>query len=593
MKILFSEDKKHILFLHQTPQEYKALGKFPAFVHKSIYFACDACKPVAFNVVNRVFAKFKNVVVSEEVNAWLNTPFKLAPIPEWFKYHTRPKDFQEIALRYLHTLGSAGVLLDPGMGKSKVVLDYIFLRGFKKSIIVCPKALLFVWEDEIEKHRPELSFYTVQSTDWEAERAGILAAQVVIINYNKATLFKFQLKSIQAEFLHLDEFLIKDPSTERTKSLTELSKAIPFKAGGSGTLVNNTPLDIFSPVRFLQPSLVGFSYTNFKNRYSVQKDVKDRGSKIVVGYRDLPEVKAILESCSIVMTKEQWLKLPDKKFIDIRVQMREDQKTAYYGLLSNRRLAVDNFEIRADNPLVALAKLYQISNGFIYLNEGDDEDPSIRDLLPEETSGEKRKKPKKRIGTFFFEDQPKLDALRKLITQTLPSGRRGMIWFNMEAEYELISSLLTELGETFLVIKGGEKNTGTKVRSFNKDPSIRWLLCQAKSVNYGITVMGSKPEDLDKESAEVIPDLDSSVFTQIFYSLNFSLEVYLQQQDRTHRIGQEHECEYYRLFCNSPVETRIFQIISEKMSLKKEMLVDVAESIFSNPELIQEEPALN
>jgi len=586
MRIAFTQDRANLVLIEEGIDDYKSISGFPAFTKIGVSTTIPAILPVAYNVVNRVLASFKKVRVDPEVQAWLSQDFKLKPLPESFNFHTSPKDFQEISLRFLYTLGSAGLLLDPGMGKSKVVLDYIHLMGFQKVAIVCPKALLFVWEDEIAKHRPELNFYTLKSTDWDQEKAGVLAAQVVILNYNKAVTLKHRLKEVAFEFLHVDEFLIKAHSTQRTLAITEWSKKVPFRCGGSGTLINNTPLDAFAPIRYLQPALVGGNFHNFENRYTVKKESKDRTTgksrKIIVNFKGQNEVRSMLESCCIVMTKEHWLKLPEKHFHDIYVQMGEEQKAAYYQLAHNYYLNIASKDVVVDNPLVMLSKLYQISNGFLYLSE-ESEGDALSWLLPvSEESGVKpaKKKPGKR-EIHFFPDNPKISSLRKLLTETIPS-RKALIWFNLEGEYLLIKDLLDELGRPFLTIRGGEKDVGGKVREFNKNPEIPWLLCQSKSVNYGITVMGSRVEDLEAEGLTVLPDVDTSVYTEVFFSLNFSLEVFLQQQDRIHRLGQEHDCDYYRLFTNSPVEMKIRQAISDKMSIKEEMLVDVAETVLKS-----------
>lgn len=72
---------------------------------------------------------------------------------------------------------------------------------------------------------------------------------------------------------------------------------------------------------------------------------------------------------------------------------------------------------------------------------------------------------------------------------------------------------------------------------------------------------------------------DPKVFTEIFYSLSFSAETYSQQQDRVHRYGQKHTCKYYRIFCNTHVEHKIRQAIDDKITLRGEMLVDIAKSL--------------
>lgn len=572
MRVAFSADKNWIFFMHETGAEYKYLANYPAFVKHGMYQALPAKINVAHNVIQRLMRDKKKIAVDKDVYEFLQQPFKLREIPASFRFHTEPMDYQRIALRYLYTVGSGGILLDPGMGKSKVVLDYIALQGFKRVVIVCPKALLFVWEDEIAVHRPELNAYTVKSTDWEAEKEGVMSAQVVIINYNKAVTFKERLKTAGFEFIHLDEFLIKDPTTDRTKYLTEIARCIPYRCGGSGTLINNSILDVFSPVRYLEPGLVGWSFANFRDEFTV-KNPKD--PKQIVAYKGTDTARSILESCSIVMTKEKWLKLPEKKFHDISVSLTDEQREIYWGLTRNYVAKVGESFVEVDNPLVMLSKLYQISNGFLYISDEENEaDNECAELLAEDG----RKKPKKKRRTYFFENSAKIKALEDLITGKL-ADRRAIIWFNMEAEYTLIKGLLDRLGHSYLTIKGGEKEIGKKVRQFNRDQTVQWLVCQAKSVNYGVTVMGTSVEKLEQEGVEVLPGLSPEVFTEIFYSTNFSLEVFLQQQDRVHRLGQKHTCEYYRIFASTPVEHRIKEAIKDKMSIRYEMLVDIAEKI--------------
>lgn len=578
MRLAFNEDRSVVYFVHQDGKEYKFLSTFPAFTRHGPYHCVPAKINVLHNVVQRLQRAKKKLALDKDVYEFLQQPFKLREIPSIFRFHTEPMDYQRIALRYLYTVGSAGLLLDPGMGKSKVILDYIHLMGFKRVVVVCPKALLFVWEDEIAVHRPELQAYTVKSTDWEAEREGILTAQVVIINYNKAVTFQAELANAGFEFIHLDEFLIKDPSTDRTKALTAIARKIPYRCGGSGTLVNNSLLDVFSPVRYVEPALVGWNYTHFKDKHTV-KNPND--PKQIVATRGTDEARSILESCSIVMTKEKWLKLPEKRFHDISVSLTDEQREVYWQLTRNYTAKVGEGVVDVDNALVMLSKLYQISNGFLYISDEESEaDNEVAELLAEDG----KKKPKKKRRTHFFENPAKITALERLLTQTIPN-RRAIIWFNMEAEYVLIKELLDRLGHTYLTIKGGEKSVGGKVRQFNRDPSVQWLVCQAKSVNYGVTVMGTSAEKLEAEGVEVLPGLSPEVHTEVFYSTNFSLEVFLQQQDRVHRLGQKHVCDYYRIFASTPVENRIKEAIRDKMSIRYEMLVDIAEKIRSDDDV--------
>lgn len=591
MQVKFNVPKTRVMFINDRGMsEYRNMMGFPAFLREGPYFYVPAKWAVVNNVLNRLSRDraFKGKIqIDKDVFDFCKSEHKLKPIPESFKYHTTPMDFQEIALRYIYTTGSAGLLLDPGMGKSKVVLDYIWLMQFNKVVIVCPKPLLFVWEDEIKTHRPELlNYYTVKSTNWEQEKEGIAKARVVIINYNKAVTFRHQLQNQGFDFIHLDEFLIKDPKTERTQQITELAKKIQYRAGGSGTLINNSILDVFCPVRFLEPALVGGNYRNFMDRHTVRARVKpgeESSVRAIVGFKGMDEARSILESCCIVMTKEQWLKnMPEKKFHDIYVPMSEQQKEVYDSLTKNYIAEFKGEYIEIDNALVMLSKLYQISNGFLYKTAKPEIDLKETDALAandmdELLQNDSRKRRPKRVK-MFFDEQPKIEALKDIILNKIPE-RKAIIWFNMEAELDLIKALLEKEGKSFSVIKGGEGKIGEKVREFNANPAIQYLVCQSKSVNYGITVLGVSEEKLDESDYEPFPGINPEVHTQIFYSINFSLEVYLQQQDRIHRLGQKHQCDYFRIFANSSVEHQIRHAITEKMTIRRDMLIDIADKI--------------
>lgn len=688
MIIQHTADSKNILFEPEGIKERKALENIPGLLRQGLTFYAPSKHNVVYNLYKRIKKKVSEIKYTKAVKEFLENGVDIKDLPEDFKFHTKPLAHQLLALRFGYTYGSFGLLLEPGLGKTKIILDFIWLMRARKSIIVCPKPLRFVWEDERDRHRPELSVHVIETTDWEREKKWVDQADVIVVNYDKAVSLLEPLLRLQFDFIGVDEGLVKNPSTDRTKAITKLSRGIQYRSIMSGTLVNNSPLDIFAPVRLLEPALVGESFTRFKEEYCL---VSRHNRNIVVGFKNVPEVKEILNSCSIIMRKEEWLKeLPPKEFKHIYVQMGDQQRDYYQKLANNYLLVLEDLdaEIEVDNPLSVLIKLTQISNGFLYYQENLEE--TLEELYGEDNVKRKKKVDRK---TYTFKEQPKIDALLKLIasrefnnpegtcpqdsssksneesvgtgtfervdnprnnnrsgqgeilqewdrTKTsdstsadtqpsntydesisssehnegsdtsragtddrarllpdgrikgdrpedpnqisgectsgiIPPDRRAIIWFNMAAELELLQRALLAAGVTFLVIAGGDKNIGEKVRLFNKDPSYRFLLCQAKTINYGVTIMGS-----DSDSGEdVIPDFDPIVSDEIFYSLNFSLEVFLQQQDRIHRIGQKRKCRYWLLLTNSPIERRIATRLEEKLLCNKEILVDISKSL--------------
>ncbi len=633
MQLAFTPDRRNVLFVPETTAEDTILTSFPALYKVRGQRYAPAFPSILQNIVKRLKRKIKTITTKDkDIVDLLKRDAELVRIPEDFKYYTKPLEHQELALRFLYTRGGGGLLLDPGLGKTKVVLDYIALKGFVKSLIVCPVALRDVWVDEVATHRPDKTIHVMASTNWDAQmvsakqrakkwseameraaegsdgwkkaRSNLMtaereikkipdlkradleaaaAADIVVINYNKAVINKdlaahsiatgvdFLTANMKIDFVALDEALIKAHDSARTKDLLKLAAVVPYRVIMSGTLINNTALDAFAPIRFLQPALTGMAYGKFDQYYGIKIKPRGKTFEITIGVSkaNMEEIRGILESCSIVMRKEDWLKLPDKHFHEVRFELSDIQKAMYSGLVSNYVYALPSGEIvQVDNGLGLLSKVQQIANGFLYYKEVT-QDPL--DIL---FGGEKEDSPRQ---TFFFEEQPKLNALGDLIDGPI-KDRKFILWYNCSAEHELVTRFLDERGIKHVSVRGGTKNTGAIVRQFNTDPSITVMICQAKAVNYGITVLGRDPEQLEGMD-EVLPEFTTRVYTHVFYSLNYSLEVFLQQQDRSHRIGQTHDVDYYILLGNCDAETQVYEAMQNKMVIRESVLVDFSKRL--------------
>lgn len=553
-------DNKYVIFKPENDIERRKLESFPGLLRIESYFFSPNKKHIVYSLYRRLGRTIKNIRVDPEIESIINSSWSLPKIPETFKFHTAPLEHQKLALRFMIEYENAGLLLQPGLGKTKVILDFIYLKGFSLSLIVCPRPLLHVWKEERDKHRPELSLHVFESTDWEKEMMKANGAQVLVINYDKAVILVEKILDLNIDFLGLDEGLIKNYKTERTKVLTKIGRNAKYRSIMSGTLINNSPLDVFAPIRFLEPSLIGTSVTRFKDRYAV---LSPYNKNIITGFRDQAEIKEILDSCCIVMKKEEWLKdLPRKNFIYKECQMGDKQREDYFNLSRNyiANIGDENLIVKVENPMILLCKLTQISNGFIYFDMAE-ESPEYLD----DTDNIRL--------TKYYKEQPKIDLLIDLLYNELGT-RRVIVWFNLTAEKTLIEIELGKYDISFLTIAGKDKKIGEKINRFNNDPSIKVLLCQAQTINYGVTILGSDDEDLEE-----IPEFETKVHDEVFYSINFSLEIFLQQQDRIHRIGQTEECNYWILLTDSPTEHKIVKALEEKTLLNRTMLIDIAESL--------------
>lgn len=555
--------KNKVLFHPETMGDLETLGKFPGLEKREGHYWCPQKGPVLRNVYTRLqkFAPQLQLKLGQGVRELFEVR-GLYDLPEAFKFKTTPLKHQLIALRFLHTNQGGGLLLDPGLGKTKVCLDFAFLEGFKKVLVVCPKALMFVWEAETKTHRPELTTHLFETTDLE-QFAEARKKVLWVVNYRKACLLKEELEKEKFDAIFVDEGLIKDPTSDQTNTLTDLARDIPVRVVMSGTLVNNTEADLFAPIRFMEPALLGQSFPKFRDTYmnTWMPDKKREHLKVTVGAKDQELLRAVLRACSLVMRKEEWLDLPPKEFVHVPVKPSTEQVVTYFDLLKNYVAQVGGNFVEVDNPLSMLAKLSQIGNGFLY----DSPSQGLDDLFL--TTKKPKRSPKDR-KTYFFPEQPKIEALKKLYLESL-TNKKFVLWYSMEAERVLLEAALKDLGVSFETVAGGEKRVREKVGKFNES-ELQCLLCQARTLNYGVTLLG----DQDEEVEGFVEYLDLSVHTMVFYSLGYSLEIFLQQQDRIHRIGQKRKCTYYILFCDLPVEHKLVKALEDKQVLRNFVLED-------------------
>jgi len=626
MRVALTSNGKEVVISPDKPSEYAFLKEFIGgrMVASSQSVTLSSEPRIAQTVLSRlkedVDGKFV-IGITPDIKRIMEWRPKLLPLPEWFRYHSEPLEHQDIALRYLWTFKRHGLGLDPGLGKTKIVLDWIWAcKG--KALVVCPKPLLFVWLKEAARHRPELKIHVMESVtymqrilarqekidkmdpvvdshaiqkirkeiaaikvDRAAEVVGLEKADVVVVNYAKVVQNRQFFLSRQWDLLAVDEALVKNPSSEQTEALTDICRQVPNFTLMSGTLVNNHAGDAYSPTHMLHRDLLGRSFYKFDAKYAIKREIEvgvegggeedKKKIKMTIGYRNEHQIKAALASVFLFMRKEQWLKnLPAKTFHQVHVRLSDEQKNAYRELKANYSLQLPSGDlIEVENALSCAAKLTQISSGFVYYGLGADDflDIGMKSLSEVIHNGKKKPKKKKVTGpreTFRFSSQPKIAATRDLLVETL-SREKVVLWYNYGAEGEMLAEMMREEGITFRIVNGASTKTGENIEAFNTLDSVRVLLCQAKAVNYGVTLLGRNLEECEYE-----PELNPEVCTHIYYSLNYSLEVFLQQQDRSHRIGMRKAPHYYILKADTPIEHAIAQKLLMKQEVRESFLED-------------------
>jgi SNF2 family DNA or RNA helicase len=86
----------------------------------------------------------------------------------------------------------------------------------------------------------------------------------------------------------------------------------------------------------------------------------------------------------------------------------------------------------------------------------------------------------------------------------------------------------------------------------NKESSLKYMVANPKTGGYGLTLTASH--------------------TVVYYSNSYDLEIRLQSEDRTHRIGQENKVTYVDFIAEKTIDEKIVQCLRSKIDIATEVL---------------------
>lgn len=490
---------------------------------------------------------------AQEVQRWVDRmkeakrvkPVKPVPIKaEYSLYQHQIKAFNlGIVLR------SFAALMDMGTGKSLTTVAITgrrFLDGkIRRVLIAAPSSVCPVWPREYGQfadfpHRvavlqgtKEQRLRTLSYLTAPVPKGAPEPLRVAVINYEACWRLKSDdgkrdyLMEFAADMIVCDESQrIKNPGAKQAKAMHALGDRARYRMILSGTPIQNNPLDVWSQWRFLDASVFGKSFPQFRGRYAVMGGV---GNHQYLGARNLDELTRKAHSIALRVTKEECLDLPEKTFEDRYIELPEASMKLYKQLQRESYAELEGGEeITANNVLTRLLRLQQLTGGFL---SGDD-------------------------GKSTAVNHAKLDALEDIVQAIcIDEGRKLVIFCRFRAEIEAINALVDKLlapqrltrvsiwGDVPISERGG------LVNRFQTDPACRAFVGNIDACAEGITL--------------------NAACNAVYYSTNFNSAKYRQSQDRIHRIGQTHKCTYTHLLVPGTIDMHIMQALKSKEELSR------------------------
>tara|TARA_R100001086_G_scaffold218584_1_gene135306 strand:+ start:4042 stop:5457 length:1416 start_codon:yes stop_codon:yes gene_type:complete len=289
-------------------------------------------------------------------------------------------DHQRDGLASIPEQGGIYLNWDMGTGKSRVIVEAVNNRNPATTLIVCPKSVISVWVREFEKYGNGVAaiFPLVRGTakqklddlhqhNLEDPKRPL----VVVVNYET-----IWLKPIASAFRKQHWDLIVADEIHRIKAAW--GKASVYmsrlygkcKVGLSGTPMPHSPLDLWGQLRFVDPSILGPSFTRFRASVAIMGGFRRNGKPVqIIGFKNLDRLTRYFDSISNRVNKQSVLDLPPVIHERRDIELPGSARIVYKNMEDHLRVLLQNKEITATNGLVKVLRLAQISSGFLGTEE--------------------------------------------------------------------------------------------------------------------------------------------------------------------------------------------------------------------------------
>lgn len=431
--------------------------------------------------------------------------------------------YQLDAVRAVKSLPYAAIFHEQGLGKTKIAID-LALFWLEEDIvdtmfIVTKKMLLQNWLDEFMMH----SHVTPKILS-DNRRENSLALNSPILIY----IMNYEVVSANLNFIRLfldtcrvgvildESQKIKNPEAKLTMDFHSIANNFTRRIIMTGTPVANRPYDIWSQIKFLDSGKsLGESFTQFKREVDLPKNLTDE-----IEYADqLAGIFKKLQGFSVRETKKTAkLTLPDKTILTHFVELEPSQRIIYESYrerLAHEFEGINGIVIdSAEDILKRLLRLVQCASN-----------PALIDKTYKGLPG-------------------KYTELLKQLQKIGLQSRKVVIWTGFVDGVEWLSDKLQSFSPQKVHGKMSVAERNEAIKHFKEKPECKILLTTPGAAKEGLTLTVSNHT--------------------IFYDRSFSLDDYLQAQDRIHRISQKDDCFVHNLIARDTIDEWIDILLNAK-----------------------------
>lgn len=435
--------------------------------------------------------------------------------------------YQLEALEAVKDLEYAAIFHEQGLGKTKVAIDLIVYwlshRLLDTALIVVKKGLVDNWQKELASHSqivPRVltssragNFYVFNSP------ARVMLAHYEVVRAEEERMHLF-LKTRNVGVILDESTKIKNPDAALTRVFLDLAPMFTKRVIMSGTPVSNRPHDIWSQIKFLDDGAsLGDDYGDFKRSVDLANDLAGVENRQKVLEIRLQGIFRSISGFSVRKTKAgAEIRLPEKVVHRVATEWEPRQREMYRQIRESLRAIIfENGRLMADDSelvLKRLLRLVQVTSN-----------PSL-------------------IDPSYQVEPGKLETLLELVSSIVKDSEKCIIWTSFVENVRWLAKVLRQHNPQRVHGSLSTREQTEAIRAFLDEPSAKVFVATPGSAKEGLTLTVANHV--------------------VFYDRLFSLDDYLQAQDRIHRISQERICHVHNLIMRDSIDEWVDALLHSK-----------------------------
>jgi superfamily II DNA or RNA helicase len=429
-------------------------------------------------------------------------------------------------MQQLNQFGFGGILADDmGLGKTLQALS-LLLRLKEKgelgtSLIVVPNSLIFNWQQEIQKFASQLSstIYTGIKRDKTLENFPNF--DLVLTTYGIARQDESFLSQFEFYYILLDESqIVKNRDAKTTRAMFNLKAK--HRLSLTGTPIENSAMDLWSQMHFLNPGLLG-SESFFEKFYAlpIEKDQNRTRAE---------RLKRLVNPFILRRTKEQVAtELPPRVEQLYYCDMEPEQAQLYHSL--RKEFKTQLFHSTEDKKAAAEQNKLQILACLTRLRQ-----VALHPMLLEDVKG----------------SSGKYQQVVEMLSEQVQAGNKTLVFSQFVKLLHILEADLKEMGIRYAYLDGSTTDRQAAVEDFQNDDDIKVFLISLKAGGVGLNLTAA----------------------QYVFILDPWWNPAAEQQaiGRAHRIGQKQTVFSYKFISRGTIEEKILELQQRKQELAGDLI---------------------